>query len=961
MTARCFSPILVGLTLACPNNLTSMAQAAETDQRYSAGWRDGTTVAGSEVADWHEQNAHPHLSGRRLFDEANPCRRLIDRSHSPALPPSVFVEFFGGDRLPGRVLGFQNGAESPYHRLPAHLLLEPGIELHWPDRGEHTVVRVSTEWLRRVVWQRRGDDAYQPSTVFLRDGREVAFRSLRWSQSAVTLLTESGIESAAFDDIAEVHLPRRDAWDVYFEQLAALTPDCSSRLIQIETSDGLRATTSRERFQAAHRGDRSIPENWLQLVQPAWSLDPFWIRYRTIRTWRFFAAHEVPLTLIAPDEVRQESVFGSAWRWQVDRNVQGGPLVSGGDEFGWGLGVHAFNELRFELPAVARSFRTRLGLDKIADTGGCVRCIVSAGRNREHKLYESRLLIGSQDVLDTGDVHLPGSADEPKWLTLTVDPAHEGRPPGADPFDIRDSLDWLEPEVRLDADGVQQEVARRAFGRIPAFGDWTWDADESGPRLINHWDTSDSHDPRYAHWAAADQNAFFLLRRRFSVQADDRYLALVVSRLRDATTPAIVQVRIDGRAVGEFAVPARHVGEIPDPVLVPIDGYRGRSIECELFQIAEGERSFVDWQGMAVVSRRPGLVQIFEDSAQFVTDLDEGGGGASLVRDDVHSGTAALRISPPARGNARLQGLDAAIRNRPRIGEYRYLRFAWKKSGGGTIGLQFEHPGRRGTNGDRGAAIMHRSRTRLDERGKLRGYRFTAGRGATDDQPAVQLDRNPPADWSVVTRDLFGDLGDFTLTGLSFSCPDGDFALFDHIYLARTQQDFSSIPELLAAAADDDPPAQTDENVVRQAVGLWEYGPVLTEVAPQFSTSASGAGVWLLKEHAGRNNVVRTHPPTGSEPCILRAPIAPVKGKQTHLALTVGHDPDGEWRLLVQADGQTLHDALIGKQSAPDGWADVTVDLSKFAGRPIVVEVHNHPHGGSHQAAYWNRLVIEER
>ena len=50
-------------------------------------------------------------------------------------------------------------------------------------------------------------------------------------------------------------------------------------------------------------------------------------------------------------------------------------------------------------------------------------------------------------------------------------------------------------------------------------------------------------------------------------------------------------------------------------------------------------------------------------------------------------------------------------------------------------------------------------------------------------------------DWVVVTRDLFADFGEFTLTGLSLSVPDedGGAAAFDQIYLGRTSQDFTKI------------------------------------------------------------------------------------------------------------------------------------------------------------------------
>ena len=49
-------------------------------------------------------------------------------------------------------------------------------------------------------------------------------------------------------------------------------------------------------------------------------------------------------------------------------------------------------------------------------------------------------------------------------------------------------------------------------------------------------------------------------------------------------------------------------------------------------------------------------------------------------------------------------------------------------------------------------------------------------------------------DW----RDLYADFGAFTLTGIALSAIDGDFALFDHIYLGRTVRDFElSSPAVL--------------------------------------------------------------------------------------------------------------------------------------------------------------------
>ena len=47
--------------------------------------------------------------------------------------------------------------------------------------------------------------------------------------------------------------------------------------------------------------------------------------------------------------------------------------------------------------------------------------------------------------------------------------------------------------------------------------------------------------------------------------------------------------------------------------------------------------------------------------------------------------------------------------------------------------------------------------------------------------------------FTVVTRDLFADFGEFTLTGLALSPVDGEYALFDHIYLGTTPEDFELV------------------------------------------------------------------------------------------------------------------------------------------------------------------------
>src|SRR5690606_24864990 len=110
---------------------------------------------------------------------------------------------------------------------------------------------------------------------------------------------------------------------------------------------------------------------------------------------------------------------------------------------------------------------------------------------------------------------------------------------------------------------------------------------------------------------------------------------------------------------------------------------------------------------------------------------------------------------------------------------YRYLQFAWKKQGGSAICLQLNHDGAWGpvAGGRPGAS-----------------FRYHAGPAPESYGAAVRISNELPKDFVLVTRDLYADFGEFTLTGLAFSAMDAQQAFFDHIYLARDRQELDLAP-----------------------------------------------------------------------------------------------------------------------------------------------------------------------
>src|SRR5688572_7246659 len=345
----------------------SSARTSLAAERYSALFTDGSRIVGEEVRDWYDTKAEPKLADRKLLDSKNPVRWVLDTSQSPAPMPTQFVEHVGGDRFPCRVIEYASGADNPYDRQLRHLVVEPSISVHWPDLRQRKSLRILTRWLRRVVWEARGTERYQPGTLFHRDGRQLSYRAVRWQTDSVRLLLADGPSEIPFSQIAELHLPLQDSWEAYCEQLAIISPECSSRLMRVEGEGGLRITASQERLQVRNNG--SHPDHWYHAVQPAWALEPLWLRHRGIRSRMFFAPHELPLSAWEPSKIDQRYLLAGAWNWQRDRNAQGGPLRSGGEDFGWGLGTHAQCALTFELPPLARRFLAKVGLDELVGSG----------------------------------------------------------------------------------------------------------------------------------------------------------------------------------------------------------------------------------------------------------------------------------------------------------------------------------------------------------------------------------------------------------------------------------------------------------------------------------------------------------------------------------------------------------------------------------------------------------------
>lgn len=138
-----------------------------------------------------------------------------------------------------------------------------------------------------------------------------------------------------------------------------------------------------------------------------------------------------------------------------------------------------------------------------------------------------------------------------------------------------------------------------------------------------------------------------------------------------------------------------------------------------------------------------------------------------------------------------------------------------------------------------------------------------------------------------------------------------------------------------------------------------DLSEAIAKFAPGWMAKDCGADMSPgIRDELGKKNVLVTHPLSETMPCVLGRRVDILPDKKTTLHLVVGHHPQGDWVLRVSADRQLVH-KVIGKETAPDGWTSIDVDLSEYAGRIITLQLTNEANGWSYEAAYWAKIEIE--
>jgi len=804
--------LAVVVSAVCPS--TADAGAG----RYLAVFADGRRITGDKLSGWHVHPASAVLDGTALSDPKRPLLWLRDMTLDPWRVPyncGGYVEFIGGDRIIGRVVGTKSSSEARGLYIPTHVFLKPVEKLFPPVHKPPVYVRILPGRIQRVVWGPPSKRRLNPGNLYRVDGRRVSFAGVRWRKDSVMLLLDKGTREVKLSEITEIHMPGVDPWKAYYRELATLSPSLRFRLMRFETTGGLIATGSETRFSASpfrtpteewgafarrrqyaqqieqtrarlvqigkaielarknysakaaelqkiqasdrqayekalaalrqrmdqqrktdearlaaeHRklaeqlrnaeqamqkrlakipanqktgmlkqfrdqqanlkksretalaGERSklqkqreqqianyttsepqrisnsrkpqvaevaklkqkfdsqvashtqhtrqlhtlgqqraaVPtpqgtrSTWTHIIQPVWSLDPLWVPFSSIRTRWSFAPDKIPLSRVRP----VAAVSPALLPWRVNRNVAGGSLRSGGQPYAWGFGVHARSELSFTLPRHARSFHCRLGLDHFVDKGGCARARIYVGSTRDRPRYESPVMIGSQKTADTGWVSLASAPEAPRRLVLQVDPVIRNHPANADPLNIRDKFDWLDPQIALDPGGLGSEVRKLVSLQIAAWRGWTARFDKRGVYTWgSYFDPTAGADGRFMTTVRPEAQPL-VLSREIAVRPDEEWIVIDGGYIAGGDLHVgSVTLHAANTAIPEEKIPIKQLWMRRGlPLVFPIAKYKGKKVTFEMKRAAGGRPVY--WRSIDVVSKLPAAYHLEKVLGEF--------------------------------------------------------------------------------------------------------------------------------------------------------------------------------------------------------------------------------------------------------------------------------------------------------------------------------------------------------
>jgi len=169
-------------------------------------------------------------------------------------------------------------------------------------------------------------------------------------------------------------------------------------------------------------------------------------------------------------------------------------------------------------------------------------------------------------------------------------------------------------------------------------------------------------------------------------------------------------------------------------------------------------------------------------------------------------------------------------------------------------------------------------------------------------------------------------------------------------------------PEAVQLAGFGPPEARQELDPEKQAALVRDFAPDFdfsVETLPEF-------GVEILERYRGKIGVLRIHPLSQRAPAVLSTTLKVKKGGPTRLRFTVSHHAEGEnkgdWRIIVKANGERMHESWVRADTMMPldaEWRTVTVNLAKFAGKEVKLEILNQANNWAWEYGYFGGIWME--
>jgi hypothetical protein len=441
--------------------------------QYRAVFGENEVVSGKVISGWNATTSAAKLDDRLLFDKPTGVIRYLERLDAKINLTGPFIELFNGDVLPGNLIAHHSG--NTLTGLTAHYVVRLRLPLA-PYGSDDGTIRIKANRVKRLVFssvsnQKIAKVAHDPGTVVLANGQVLKTDELRWSATGLRGISDTSSFNANWDELSIVDPPVDKVFsdmDAVLDDLLAPAVDPLARIGRLVTTHGAILTYREDMLVPQIRADKAL----YHAVQPAWSLDSISAAFGEIAVIGYRDHNEIPLSSFPATLLEKRSLTGFSHPWKRNQNTRGGILASGSMVTDIGLGTHSYSKLAFAIPTdIVTRFRGYVGIDRIAQGGGCVRVKILRGivGGDAVDAYQSGHLLGStgQTPFDINDFT---KCDR---IILETNFGDQGRPVGADPFDIRDDVSWMLTLLTIDVAAVQSRAWWGLQQYDPQLANWT--------------------------------------------------------------------------------------------------------------------------------------------------------------------------------------------------------------------------------------------------------------------------------------------------------------------------------------------------------------------------------------------------------------------------------------------------------------------------------------------------------